>query len=222
MFAMKARLLTLPLACFAMLTLSAATTRSQTVVTFDDLSETGSGAFFSSKYQGYMGLTWSNIACNNAILFTNISFNGGPTNGLTGNFYGMVSPSNVAVMIPGCEIDSFATNFNFLSAYLTGFWNSNLNIEVQGYRDANVIYDKTVVASATSPTLFTFDFSNINRLYFEAYGGQDAGFPPAYGLGGTAFIMDNFMFEFIPEPSSLLLTVLGAATLWAFLKRKRA
>jgi len=33
--------------------------------------------------------------------------------------------------------------------------------------------------------------------------------------------MDNFMFEFIPEPSSLLLTALGAVTLWAFLKRKR-
>jgi uncharacterized membrane protein YjgN (DUF898 family) len=29
------------------------------------------------------------------------------------------------------------------------------------------------------------------------------------------------MFEFIPEPSSLLLTTLGVVTLWASVKRKR-
>jgi hypothetical protein len=34
--------------------------------------------------------------------------------------------------------------------------------------------------------------------------------------------MDNFMFEFIPEPSSLLLTALGAVTLLALRKRFRA
>jgi hypothetical protein len=33
--------------------------------------------------------------------------------------------------------------------------------------------------------------------------------------------MDNFMFEFIPEPSSLLLTALGAVSLVAFLRRRR-
>jgi hypothetical protein len=34
--------------------------------------------------------------------------------------------------------------------------------------------------------------------------------------------MDNFTFEFVPEPSSLLLTVAGALLLWPLLKRKRA
>jgi hypothetical protein len=34
--------------------------------------------------------------------------------------------------------------------------------------------------------------------------------------------MDNFAFEFIPEPSSLLLTTLGAVTLFAAVRRKRA
>ncbi len=33
--------------------------------------------------------------------------------------------------------------------------------------------------------------------------------------------MDNFMFEFIPEPSTLLLAALGAVSLVAFLRRKR-
>jgi len=129
----------------------------------------------------------------------------------------MVSPSNVAEMVSGCEIDSFATNFNFLSAYLTGFWNSNLNIEVQGYRDTNLIYDETKVVSATSPTLCTFDYLDIDRLCFTSSGGQ-----PAFGIDyGGIFVMDNFMFEFVPEPSTFLLAALGGVSLIVFLKRKR-
>jgi len=33
--------------------------------------------------------------------------------------------------------------------------------------------------------------------------------------------MDNFTFEFIPEPSSLLLTSLGLLSLWAVAKLRR-
>jgi hypothetical protein len=130
----------------------------------------------------------------------------------------MVSASNVAVMSSGCEIDSFATNFNFLGAYLTGDWNSNLNIEVQGYRDTNLVYDQSVVAGATSPTLFVFNFEDIDRLVFTSYGGE-----PAFGVqgGDGEFIMDNFEFEFIPEPSSFLLAALGGVSLVTFLRRKR-
>jgi hypothetical protein len=212
---MKPRLLALPLVCFTVLMLSVVSARSQTLVTFDDLSETGSGAWFSIQYQGYQGLTWNNILCHNAVLATNSLFHGQ----LNGDFYGMVSPSNLAVMVPGCEIDSPCTKFNFLSAYFTGFLNSNLNIEAEGFNGAKEIYDKIVVASATNATLFTFDYMNIDRLDFTSSGGE-----PAFGVENDSsgiFIMDNFMFEFIPEPSSLLLTALGAVSLVAFLRRRR-
>jgi hypothetical protein len=197
---------------------------SQTVVTFDDLHETGSGSYFSYQYQGYQGLTWNNILCNNAILFTNVLPHEDSlfTNGLSGDYYGMVSASNVVMLgvsLDGVsEIDSPATNFNFLSAHLTGFVNSNLNIEVQGFNGASLFYDQTVVANATNPTLFTFDYLNIDRLVFSGSGGEPAFVPTEEDSG---FIMDNFTFEFIPEPSSLLLTSLGLATLWAVAKRRR-
>ena len=55
---MKARLFALPLVCSAMLAFSAISTRSQTVVTFDNLNETGTGSFIPS---GYQGLVWSNL-----------------------------------------------------------------------------------------------------------------------------------------------------------------
>jgi hypothetical protein len=135
----------------------------------------------------------------------------------------MVSVSNVAFNGFGgaAEIGS-STNFSFLSAYLTGAFNSNLNIEVEGFRGGALLYDTTVVASATSPTLFTFDYLNIDRLYFNAFGGQDAGFPVSQGAGDAHFAMDDFSFEFIPEPSSLLLTTGGVLMLWALVRRKRA
>ena len=113
-------------------------------------------------------------------------------------------------------IYSFRSNFNFLAAYLTGAMNSNLNIQVQGFRRGLLLYDQTVVVSATNPTLFTFNYDNIDELDFNPYGGQ-----PAFGGGGvTWFVMDNFTFEFVPEPSALLLTALGAATVLIFCRRK--
>jgi hypothetical protein len=139
---------------------------------------------------------------------------------LSGYYYGMVSASNVAYNSGGfdAEIDSLGTKFNFLSAYLTGAWNSNLNIEVQGFSGASLLYDTNVVAGATSPTLFTFNYLNISRVRFSSSGGQDAGFPE--GAGSLNFAMDNLSIEFVPEPSTLLLAALGALALSAFLKRK--
>jgi hypothetical protein len=203
--------LPLPIAVLSLLTLLAVPSCQAGVVTFDDLPlDTGNGSFITN---GYQGLVWSNFAAVNAVLFTGL-------NGSNGYYNGMVSVSNVALNAFGApaEIDS-TTNFNFLSVYLTGAWNSNLNIEVEGFSGGNLLYDQTVVVSATNPTFFTFNYLNIDRLYFNSYGGQYAGFP-----SGSAehFVMDNFTFEFIPEPSSLLLTALGGISLVAFLRRKRA
>ncbi|MGD0058004.1 MAG: PEP-CTERM sorting domain-containing protein [Verrucomicrobiia bacterium] len=217
---MKTRSLALPLVVLALFAFAAFPTRSQTVLTFDDLSETGSGTYLGE----YGGLSWSGIGCNNAILWTNIwasmpgSAGTAATNGLTGNFYGMVSASNVADVIGTGEIDSPGTNFNFYSVYLTGWINSNLNVRVQGFSDTNLVYDETKVVAATYPTLFNFDYLDINRLTFTCSGGQ-----VAFGLYPYEnAVMDNFEFEFIPEPSSLPLAALGAVSLVAFLRRKRA
>jgi hypothetical protein len=141
------------------------------------------------------------------------------SSGSNGYYYGLVSTPNVAYNRGGfpAEIDSPGTNFDFLSAYFTGAWNSNLNIEVQGFSGTNLIYDQTLVPSVTHATLFTLDYLDIDRLYFDSYGGQ-----PAFdGDDGKQFVMDNFEFEFVPEPSSLLLTALGLVSLCAVLKRKR-
>jgi len=182
--------------------------RAQTLVNFDDLPGT-----LTNIPVGYAGLSWSNFYVVNAIMLSNYY---GYANGYN---YGMVSASNVAYNNFGnpAEVDARGTNFSFLSAYLTGAWNSNLNIEVQGFRDTNLVYDETKVVSATAPTLFTFDYLDIDRLCFDSYGGE-----PAFGGGSeTPFVMDNFMFEFIPEPSTFLLAALAAVSLAAVFRPKR-
>lgn len=208
---MKTKSSLLPATVLTLLMFSSVSARSQTAVTFDDLSETASGSFIAS---GYEGLVWNNFAGVNGILFPrNYPF---ITNGF---YYGTVSASNVVANAGGnsAEIDSPGTNFNFVGAYFTGAWNSNLNIEVEGFRDTNLIYDETLVVSATTPTLFTLDYLNIDRLYFNSFGGD-----VAFGEnGGPHFAMDNFEFEFIPEPSSFLLAALGGVSLVALLRRKR-
>jgi hypothetical protein len=207
---MKTKLLVDLFTVLALVIVPSSSTRSQIVVTFDDLVDKGGGTVITNAYQG---LSWSNFAVGNAILLSNFL---GYAEGYN---YGMVSASNVALNAGGdpAEIDARGTNFDLLSAYLTGAWNSNLNIEVQGFRNGTLLYDTTVVASATSPTLFTFDYMDIDRLYFNSFGGE-----PAFG-GSTReqFVMDNLTFEFIPEPSSFLLAALGVVSLVAFLRRKR-
>jgi hypothetical protein len=209
---MKANLLLLPCVCFSAFALSAASAYSQTVVSFDDFDLSHDHGYSTNLPNGYQGLNWTNFSAGNSILLS--AALGGY---LSGYNYGMVSPSNVAYNAFGnpAEIDSPGTNFNFLSAYLTGAWNSNLNIEVEGFNGAQEIYDTIVTASATNPTLFTFNYFNIDRLYFNSYGGELAGFG---GGAGENFVMDNFEFEFIPEPSSFLLAALGCISLVALVR----
>lgn len=207
---MKVTPFLLPPAFFTMLVYSTISAGAATVITFDDLSAPSNGVSIANDYHG---LVWNNFAALNAVLLTGAI-------GSNGFSFGMVSASNVAYNVGGdpAEIDSPGSHFNFLSAYLTGAWNSNLNIEVQGFSGASSLYDTTVVASATNATQFTFNYLDVDRLVFTPSGGQ-----PAFGAPSLAQLaVDNFTFEIIPEPSSLLLTFAGALLLWPLLRRKQA
>jgi hypothetical protein len=59
---------------------------------------------------------------------------------------------------------------------------------------------------------------DIDRLSFTSSGGR----PAATGIRHSNFAMDNFTVEFIPKPSSFLLGALGAVSVVALLRRKRA
>jgi hypothetical protein len=200
--------------CSALLLFSISPGRSQIVVTFDDFDLSHSYGYSTNIPNGYQGLNWTNFGVLNAILLSNAL-----EIGAAGYGYGMVTPSNVAFDVFGnpAEIDARGTNFNFFSAYLTAAWNSNLCIDVQGFNGASAVYDTIVYPSPTNATLYTFDYFDIDRLVFTPYGGEPAFGPPAR----ENFAMDDFMFEFIPEPSTFLLAAMGAVSLIAILRRRR-
>ncbi len=196
---MRLRLLCFSFAICAALTFMAGSADALNIITFDELSETGSGSFLAN---GYHGLNWNNIACANSILYPSVWGTGAV-------YYGMVSVSNVAVAptIAGVNEISSGTNFDFLSLYLAT--DHSANVEVKGYRGTSLIYDETVSVIRTNPTFCTFNYLDVDRVGFST---------PTW----DNVVMDNITIQFIPEPSTVLLTGLGLLALATLLVRKRS
>jgi hypothetical protein len=179
----------------AIATLSAIAPAQAITINFDDIPE-------NPIANGYQGFNWDNFYALNAVTF-----------GIQPSGYrnGMVSPVNVAFNPFGSPASVSSSNpFTFNSVFLTGAWNDNLTIQVQGFLGTTEQYNQTVVASAFSPTLFTFDFTGIDKVTFTSSGGTNAGF----GRVGTQFAMDNLRVNEattpVPVPPQLLGTVFGA------------
>lgn len=189
--------------------LIAANAANASVLTFDDI---GPGTFdiYSSNDvpNGYGGLGWTNVGYVNVDTL--------PT---TNNGYrsGVVSGRDVAFNGFGhTAITSSASPFNFVGVYLAGVWNDGLNVRVQGFANGVVRYDRTVIASATSPTWFEFDFMNIDSVVFNSSGGT----PYWHDGMGTNFAMDNFTYSPVPVPAAIWLLGSGLAAFVAVGRRK--
>lgn len=153
---------------------------------------------------GYGGLNWDNFYALDAVnYYLNPS----------GYLAGMVSPDFVAF---NAYADPAAFSspipFNFISAYLTGAWNDGLNIQVQGFLGATLMYDQTVVVNATGPTLFNFNYLGVDRVYFQSSDGTPH---DGYSGSGGHFAMDNLTVNIIPEPGSGILLIIGLGGLAA-------
>jgi hypothetical protein len=179
------------------------------VVTFDDLPVNDTNP--PPIPAGYQGLIWSNFNAVNVV--------SGTLPGLTNSFMnsgyynGMISPSNVVYneFADPAEIDLANGNFDFLSAYLTAAWTSNLNVLVRGFSGAAMLYSTNVVVDWTGPTLVDFNFQNIDRLTFNSFGGQDAGL---VGYDAQQFVMDNFSFAFDPAPPGFVSLAIAGTNVW--------
>jgi hypothetical protein len=169
------------------------------ILTFDDLPTPVSGNNPGSPIpNGYEGLQWQNFIYLNGV---NSFFNP------SGYQNGVVSPNNVAFNAyanPAMFSDGL---FNLNSAYLTGAWNDGLQVEVQGFVGAALIYDNTYTVNATGPTLINFNYLGVGAVNFISSGGVNHGFVNSQGLHitGTQFVMDNLSITIVPEPSTVTL-----------------
>jgi len=141
---------------------------------------------------GYNNLTWGNLDYLNAVAF-----------GAPGYTAGMISASNVVYNGSGSNaVISSSVAFDLLSAYLTAAWRDNLQVELQGYNGAALIYDHIYTLSATSPTLIQFNYLGVTSVEFSSSGGTAH---PGYSESGTQFAMDNVGVFFPPSPPVITL-----------------
>ncbi|MCX7596201.1 MAG: PEP-CTERM sorting domain-containing protein [Fischerella sp.] len=166
------------------------------VIGFDDLPESR-----VAINNGYAGLNWHNFYYLNTSTY---EYNP------SGYANGTVSGSNVAYNAfanpAAVSIDSGAFDFN--SAYLTGAWNDDLNILVEGFLEGELKYSRTVTVDTKAPQEFQFNFLGIDFLRFTSL---NSGTPAGYQGKGYHFAMDNFNYnktKSVPEP----FTILGSLT----------
>ncbi|MEH2245884.1 PEP-CTERM sorting domain-containing protein [Nostoc sp.] len=179
------------------------------VLTFDDLPAPKFD-YGSAIPNGYGGLNWDNFNYKTA-----------QTSNPSGYIYGTVSSPNVGYNVYGNPATVSTVNigggqFDFNSADLTAAWNNGLDILVEGFSGGITKYATTVTVDTTSPTLFNFDFLDIDSLKFTSFGGVNVG----YGGSGTQIVLDNFTYERVPEPTTIL-SLLTVASFGVALSRKQ-
>lgn len=132
----------------------------------------------------------------------------------TGYEFGNFSPEN-SVFNNNAQTMTFSITgggqFNVDGAYFAGGWRDNLSVLAIGIDSLGNISDtKLFNVDSNAPTWVDIDFGAVDSFVLSSFGGVDAGY--GGGPNDTHFVMDNFTFSVVPEPTSaccLSLLMLG-------------
>jgi hypothetical protein len=187
----------------ASLVLTSAVPTQANVLTFDDITTQVTDSVVVPD--GYGGLDWDQFGVIHKDFWPDDGYENGT---VSGNYVAFNRYANPATTSDGI--------FDFAGAYLTAAWRTDLNIDVDGYLAGNPVYSSTVVVDPWGPTWFSFNYTGIDELRFNSYGGTNAGLDG----DGTHFAMDNFSYNIIPAPGAIALGSIGLG-LVGWLRRRR-
>jgi hypothetical protein len=187
------------------ITISLDAKANATVVAFDDISTNN----VDMIHNGYGGLNWNNMYYIKDTYHPGSGYDNGTISGSYTAFNNSGNPASVSGNV-----------FDFYGTYLTGAWNDGLSVRVEGFLSGVLKYSQTVVVNTGDPQFFKFKFSQVDNLEFTSFGGTQN---PNLDGGGTQFAMDNFTYNQVPEPATILGTLafgtLGGST---FLKKRKS
>ncbi|HBI41321.1 MAG TPA: hypothetical protein DDY78_00490 [Planctomycetales bacterium] len=172
---------------------------------------------------GYAGFTWNNFKALNTQTDSNVLPSG------YGNAATDSASPNVAFNLFGQPASmTRAAPFSFFGAFFTAAWRDKLHIDVSGYRNGVLLYDKQFQVDSTAYTFESFDFRGIDALDFSSSGGNVHGYVLGNPLSHpplTQFALDDVIFvqdggpvvvgdppanNSAPEPAGFLLFAVGA------------
>jgi hypothetical protein len=144
----------------------------------------------SAITNGYGDLSWANFYALDAV---NYSLNP------SGYEAGIMSPNNVLYNGGSSPAAIYSDKYAFIlnSAYLTGAWNDNLQVQIKGYFLKKLVFSRTIILSATQPTLVKFPNKLVTEVDFYSSGGTDHA---AYSGSGEHFATDNVSVTVYPIP----------------------
>jgi hypothetical protein len=191
------------------------------VINFDDISLAPNvDVRVATDYHGF---TWSDFYALNTT---------GDLYDQSGYVPGTTSPGNV-----GFSLDEKQASFSSASAFtlnsfdLTAAWRAGMTVTVQGSGSNGINYVEALTPSAMKATHYTLNWVGINKVTFEATGGN-----PYYtnsnsgafaGGVGSNFAIDNITFNeqfsaAVPEPESYAMFLAGLGALGFIGRRRRS
>lgn len=164
-----------------------------TIITFEDLPASGTGAEIAD---GYRGLNWDNFYVLNGPLY-GPAYSTAPVSGTNIGVNGFFQPASF----------SSATAFNLHSLYLKKAWFDGLT-RVDGYSGNTLMYSVDIYSSTNIRTFAYLNWSNLTKVTIS----------DADGTWQTA--VDNIAIN-VPEPETYAMLLAGLALVGATIRRKR-
>jgi len=178
---------------------------ARTTLNFEDLPEN------DSRIRNYGGLHWDTFFSEN--IRTQI-----PPGIETG--YRTGATSGVRVAFSDRRATILGPSFTFNSGYFTAAWRTGLSLNIVG-EGSDHVHLATLTLNPFAPTLFSPNWTDIERLTFTPSGGVDA-FPQSGS--GKNFVLDDFTFSATtptPEPTTLLMVATALFSMIGVTLRRR-